>query len=538
MTAKQRWTLLASIIGSGVVFLDGTIVNVALPRIGRELPATVVGVFEGQTYVVIGYLATLAALLILAGALSDRYGRRRTYVIGLAGFGITSALCGLAPSLELLIVFRLLQGAAGALLVPGSLSLITQAFGDAERPRAIGLWASATSGLVLLGPILGGLLVDTVGWRVAFLVNVPFIAAALWATLAHVDESRNTESTGRFDWLGAVVATLAVGGLAFGLIRGQQQSWADATAWIALGVGVVSLVLFPILMATRPNPLVPLGLFRSRPFATVNLATFFVYGALYGNFGYQTLVLQNVIGYSALAAGAIGLPSGLMLVVLSARVGAIAGRRGARAFLVAGPLLMAAGALWFARLPVDSAPWLASVATPMSLIPPVSVWIDVMPAVVLSGLGISLVVAPLTTTLMGSMPTRYSGLGSAINNAISRVGYPLLGAFTFIAVSATFYAALGSAAPDLDTTSTAVRAAFQPLYPPEGATAAQAAAAAQASMSAFNLSMLAAALLLAIGSLVSFIGLRGTSAMAPRAATTATHATTATDATTKVETAP
>lgn len=515
MTARQRWTLVATIIGSGIVFLDGTIVNVALPRIGQELPATVVGVFEGQTYVAIGYLASLAALLILAGALSDHYGRRRTYVIGLAGFGLMSALCGLAPNLEALILFRLLQGATGALLVPGSLSLISQAFSDADRPAAIGRWASATSALVLLGPIIGGLLVDTVGWRVAFLVNVPFIAAALWATLAHVEESRDTEAAARFDWLGAVVATLAVGGLSFGLIRGQQENWADTTAWIALAVGVVSLIAFPILMATRPNPLVPLGLFRSRPFATVNLATFFIYGALYGNFGYQTLALQNVLGYSALAAGAIGLPTGLMLTLLSARFGAIAGRRGARAFLVAGPLLMAAGALWFARLPVDSPAWRAAIDVPTSLIPPAGVWVDVLPAILLSGLGISLVVAPLTATLMSSMPMRYSGLGSAINNAISRVGYPLLGAFTFIAVSATFYAALGNAAPELDTSSAAVRAAFSPLYPPDGATPTQAAAAARASMEAFHLSMVVSAALLVIGSAVSFVGLRGTGTVAP-----------------------
>ncbi|MGK2851348.1 MAG: MFS transporter [Candidatus Limnocylindrales bacterium] len=514
MTSRQRWTLLAAIIGSGIVFLDGTIVNVALPRIGQELPATVVGVFEGQTYVAIGYLATLAALLILAGALSDHYGRRRTYVIGLAGFGVMSALCGLAPNLEALILFRLLQGAAGALLVPGSLSLISQAFGDADRPAAIGRWASATSALVLLGPIVGGLLVDTVGWRVAFLVNVPFIAVALWATLTHVEESRDTEAAAGFDWLGAVVATLAVGGLAFGLIRGQQEGWTDTTAWVSLGVGVVSLVLFPILMTTRPNPLVPLGLFRSRRFATVNLATFFIYGALYGNFGYQALALQNVIGYSALAAGTVGLPSGLMLTLLSARFGAIAGRRGARAFLVVGPLLMAAGTLWFARLPVDSPAWVAAIDTPASLIPPPGVWIDVLPAILLSGLGISLIVAPLTATLMSSMPMRYSGLGSAINNAISRVGYPLLGAFTFIAVSATFYAALGSAAPELDTSTAAVRDAFSPLYPPVGATPTQAAAAARASMDAFHLSMLVSAGLLVIGSAVGFVGLRGTGAIA------------------------
>ncbi len=198
MTPRQRWTLVATIIGSGAVFLDGTVVNVALPRIGRELPATVVGVLEGQTYIVSGYLAVLAALLILAGALSDHYGRRRVFGLGLASFAITSAMCGLAPTMETLIAARLLQGAAGALLVPGSLSLITQAFEEEQRARAFGIWASATSGLVLIGPLVGGLLVDTAGWRVAFLINVPVLAFALWATRAHLVESRR-EGRARFD---------------------------------------------------------------------------------------------------------------------------------------------------------------------------------------------------------------------------------------------------------------------------------------------------------------------------------------------------
>ena len=186
MTPRQRWTLVATVIGSGAVFLDGTIVNSALPRIGRELPATLFGVLEGQTYVISGYLAVLAALLILAGALSDRYGRRRVYAIGLAGFAITSGLCGLAPTLEVLIVARLLQGAAGALMVPGALSIITQTFSESERGRAFGLWTSATSALALVGPLAGGLLVDTIGWRIAFLVNVPILAIALAITLRHV----------------------------------------------------------------------------------------------------------------------------------------------------------------------------------------------------------------------------------------------------------------------------------------------------------------------------------------------------------------
>jgi len=508
MTTRQRWTIICTVIGSGAVFLDGTIVNAALKRIGQELPGSLIEVLEGQAYIVGGYLAVLAALLILAGALSDHYGRRRVYAIGLVGFGATSALCGLAPTLEWLVVSRLAQGAAGALLIPGSLALITHAFDGAQRARAFGIWAAMTSALVVLGPIVGGSMVDTVGWRFAFLINVPLLAFALWATLRHVGESRDTETTGRFDWLGAMVAALAVGGLAFGLIRGQAKAWADPTAWVAIAIGVVCLVSFPILMASRPNPLVPLALFRSRAFASINLATFFVYGGLYVTFFYQAVILQGVLGYTALGAGIVGLPGGVMLALLSTRVGTLAGRVGSRRFLVAGPLFMATGLLWFARLPADSAAWSASIADPASLIPPIDVVIDVLPYSLLFGLGISLVVAPLTATLMGSISGRFSGVGSAINNSISRVGQPLLLALIFIAISATYYASLGSAT-GIDTTDPGIRKTFQPLNPPAaGATPAQVAASNQASIEGFHLAMLVCAGLLVVGAFVSWYGLR------------------------------
>ena len=508
MTSRQRWTLVCTVIGSGAVFLDGTIVNAALKHIGQDLPGTLVGVLEGQAYIVGGYLAVLAALLILAGALSDHYGRRRVYAIGLVGFASTSALCGLAPTLELLVVFRLAQGAAGALLIPGSLALITHAFDGAQRARAFGIWAASTSALVVLGPIVGGSMVDTVGWRVAFLINVPLLAFALWATLRHVQESRDEETTGRFDWLGAVVAALAVGGLAFGLIRGQANAWSDSAAWIAMVIGAVCLIAFPILMARRPNPLVPLQLFRSRAFTSVNLATFFVYGGLYVTFFYQAVILQGVLGYTALGAGITGLPTGIMLALLSTRIGTLSGRLGSRRFLVAGPLLMTVGLLWLARLPADSAAWPAAIEAPESLLPPIDVFIDILPYSLLFGLGISLVVAPLTNTLMGSISGRFSGLGSAINNSISRVGQPLLGALIFIAISATYYASLGSAT-GIDTTDPGIRKAFQPLNPPAaGATAAQVAASNQASIEAFHLAMLVCAGLLAVGAFVSWYGLR------------------------------
>src|SRR5690348_5880181 len=224
MTTK-RWILVAAVLGSGIVFLDSTVVNVALPRIGRDLPRLFLGVLEGQSYVYNAYLLTLSALLILAGALSDYYGRRRMFTYGLIGFGITSVLCGLAPNMELLILFRILQGAAGALLVPGSLAILTQTFAGEERGRVFGIWAGASSATTLFGPFVGGLLVDFVSWRLAFLINVPLVALAVYATLRELPESRNADASGRFDWLGAAVIAVAVGGLSFGAIRGQERNW-------------------------------------------------------------------------------------------------------------------------------------------------------------------------------------------------------------------------------------------------------------------------------------------------------------------------
>ena len=503
--------MLAAILGSASVFLDSTVVNVALYKIGKELPASVVGVLEGQTYVTSGYLATLAALVILAGALADYYGRRRVFTIGLAAFGFVSVLCGLAPTLELLIFFRVLQGAAGALLVPCSLSIITATFDGPARGRAFGIWAAATSATSILGPLVGGLFVDTLTWRLAFLINVPVILLALYATRRHMTESRDEEASGRFDWLGAVVVALAVGGLAFGAIRGQDKQWHDTLAFAALGIGIVGAIAFPFLMARRSDPLVPLSLFRSRDFSIINLSTLLVYGALYVTFSFQTLFMQGVLGYSALGAALTGLPSGLLLTLLSTRVGTVAGRIGGRRFLVIGPALMACGLLWYARVPMTSAPWRPGIgggAGLAELVPPVSTLVDILPAVLLFGSGIALVVAPLTTTLMGSVPVRNSGLASAINNAIARVGQPLLAAVIFIVVSGSFYATLAREVPGLDPNSPAIHHDVQPLNPPvAGVPPDVAAASREASTDAFHLAALVGAGLLFAGSAVNGLGL-------------------------------
>jgi EmrB/QacA subfamily drug resistance transporter len=501
--------MLAAIVGSSMVFLDGTVVNLALPHMGEELPATIVSVLEGQTYAVSGYLAILAALLILGGALADYYGRRRVFAIGLAGFGGASVLCGAAPTMELLVVSRLLQGAAGALLVPGSLAIITALFDGEARARAFGIWAAATSAVALIGPLVGGLLVDEVSWRTAFLINVPLVVVALWATIRHMPETRAEGASGSFDWLGAAVIVLAVGGLAFGAIRGQDRQWSDPVAFLALAVGVVALVAFPILMTRRPNPLVPLALFRRRRFATINLSTLLIYGALYTILVFQGLLLQGTLGYSATAAGVVALPTGILLTVLSPRVGATAGRVGARPFLVAGPILMAVGLLWLARIPASSTAWTLALGDAATWLPPASVLVDVLPSVLVFGTGISLVVAPLTTTLMGSVPVANAGLASAINNAISRVGQPLLSALIFVVVSGAFYTALAGAVPGFDPSDPAARAIVQPLNPPGAAASPELAAAArEASVGALRLAALVCAALLAGGAIANWVGLR------------------------------
>src|SRR5438477_4638669 len=404
MSKEQRWTLTAAVLGSGIVFLDSTVVNVALPKIGEELQSSLLGKFAAENFVYYGYLLSLSALLVLAGAVNDFYGRRRTFGIGLVGFGATSLLCALAPNIILLIVFRVLQGAAGALLVPGSLAIITSSFSGEEQGRAFGVWAGASAFTTILGPFVGGLLVDTISWRAAFFLNLPLVVVALYATFSHVAESRDESATGRFDWLGALVVFLAVGGLSFGVIIGQQQEWSGWLPYTALVVGVVATIVLPILMLRSSHPLVPPALFRSRNFTVTNIATLLVYGALYVTFAFQVIVLQGTLGYSPAAAGLVGIPSTLFLVVFSTRFGKLAARYGSRIFMAAGPAVMALGVLWFARIPADSQGWVFGSTSPARLIPPGSYVTDLLPAYVLFGIGLVMLVAPLTTALMSSVP--------------------------------------------------------------------------------------------------------------------------------------
>ena len=511
MNSQQRWTLVATILASSIVFLDSTMVNVALPRIGRELPSSVFGVLEGQSYVSNGYLVTLSALLVLAGALSDYYGRRRMFAVGLVGFLVTSLLCGIAPSMELLLVFRVLQGAAGALLVPGSLALLTATFTGEAQGRAFGLWAGASGATTILGPFLGGALVDTLSWRVAFLINVPLCVLAVWATLAYVRESRDENATGRFDWLGAIVVALAVGGLSFGTIYSQQREWQDPLGMAVLVIGVIATAAVPYLMVTRRDPLIPPALFRSRNFTVTNISTFLIYGALYVIGWFVTLFLQGTIGYTAAAAGLGFIPSGLFLVFLSSRFGALAGRHGPRLFMALGPALMSLAVLWYARIPATTEPWVFVFGDPRTYFPPLGYLTDLLPGSLVFGLGLSMMVAPLTTALMASVPVQNAGVGSAVNNAISRVGSPIVGALIFVAVTASFYVGMQARVPDLNVIPQ-TRLRISPLNverPPSPSTddLARISAEREASTEAFHLAMLIAAGLLAAGAITNAVGI-------------------------------
>jgi len=507
VSTSKRWTLIAAVLGTSIVFLDSTVLPVALPAIGRE-PRLFVDVLEGQNYIQYGYLLSLSAFLILAGALSDYYGRRRLFAIGLIGFGVTSVLCGLAPNLEVLIIARLLQGAAGAILVPGSLAIISNAFEGEEQGRAFGVWAAASSVAPILGPFVGGVLVDDVSWRAIFLLNIPFIAVATWAALRYVKETRDEDASASFDWLGAILVALAVGGLSFGAIYGQQREWQDPIAFIAIGLGALATIVMPFYFKRARNPLIPLQLFRSRNFTVTNISTLLIYGALYVGLLFQPIFLQGALGYSAPAVGLGAIPGSLFLIFLSTKFGALAGRYGPRVFMTIGPVLIGLGQLWLARIPPDSEPWQLRIDDPATYMPTSGYLIDILPSSLLVGLGLAMMVAPLTTALMRSVPSRQAGVASAINNAISRVGPQLAGALIFVIVTASYYSTLAARVPGLDVTSPEVRAALPPLnQPASGVPVEQVEAARVASTDAFHLAMVGNFVLLIVGAATNALGI-------------------------------
>jgi EmrB/QacA subfamily drug resistance transporter len=396
-SATGRWVMIVAVLGSSMAFLDGTIVNVALPTIGRDLGAST----SQLQWILSGYLLTLASLILLGGSLGDRLGRRRVFVIGTIVFSGSSLLCALAPNVETLIAARLVQGVGGALLTPGSLAMIEASFRREDRPRAIGAWSGLTGVAGALGPLLGGYLISAASWRAAFLINLP-LGAFVVLFAHHVPESRDPTAHGRIDFPGATFAALALAGSTYALIEGPRTGMSAAIA-LTGGGAVLAFVAFLVVERRGANPMIPLGIF-SRQFSAANVVTFVVYAAFGGVFFLLVAFLQISMGYSPIAAGAATLPQTVLMLLLSARAGALAQRIGPRLPLTVGPLLVAAGMLLMTQINPGDA-YLTSV----------------LPAVLVFGAGVTLVAAPVTATVLAAVDDSHSGIASGVNNAVARV---------------------------------------------------------------------------------------------------------------------
>ena len=402
VTTLQRRVLVVAVLGSFVSFLDGTVVSVALPAIADELASPGMEALPLQQWVVDAYLITLGALMLVAGSVSDVYGRRRVLAIGLVGFGAASVLCALAPTGPFLVLARALQGVGGALLVPSSLALIIATFSGEAQSRAIGRWTSLTTGAMIVGPFVGGMLVDFVSWRWVFWINVPVIIVTLW--LLRGVPAAEGEPGRRIDIPGAVLAALGLAGVVFGLIEGARLGWTSPLILTSIIGGAVLLVAFVLYQRRAADPMLPLRLFSARNFAWGNLATTAIYGALSLGGFVLTLFLQQVAGYSATWSGVAQLPTTIAMITLSAWFGTLAGRYGPRLFMTVGPIIAGIGFLLMLSID-ETADYLT----------------QVLPGQLVFGLGLSITVAPLTAAILGAVPTHDAGIGSAVNNAVARV---------------------------------------------------------------------------------------------------------------------
>ena len=443
-TAAGKWVLAAMVLGSGMVSLDATVVNVALPRLGKDLHTN----FAGLQWVVNGYTLTLAALILIGGSLGDRLGRRKVFIVGVIWFAAASLMCGVAPNVGLLVAARALQGVGGALLTPGSLAILQASFHPQDRARAIGAWSGLGGVTTAIGPFLGGYLVDAASWRWIFLLNLPLAALVIWISVRHVPETRDTTVTGRLDLPGALIGALGLAGSTWALI---ERSW-------PLGVvGVVAMSAFVATESRRRHPMLPLRIFRSRQFSSANLTTLFVYGGLSATLFMIGLVLQQAMGYSPLAAGASTFPITVIMLAFSARAGALAQRIGPRWPMTIGPVVIAGGLILMTRIG-----------------PGHSYVTSVLPAILLFSAGLALTVAPLTATVLAAADASHAGVASGVNNAVARVG-------GLLAVAAV-----------------PLVAGFSPVH----------GVSPRALVDGFHTTLLWAAAIVAVGAAVSFAGIR------------------------------
>jgi EmrB/QacA subfamily drug resistance transporter len=496
MSRQQRLTLVATILGSTVVFLDATVVNVALPSISDDLNAGL----AGQQWVVEAYMLTMVSLLLVGGSLGDQFGRRRMFVAGLIAFGATSVLCAIAPSDEFLVGARALQGIAGALLVPGSLAIVAATFEGEARGKAVGTWTAWTGIATVFGPAGGGALISLLSWRAIFWVNLPLVAATVFITLRGVEESRDPDASRGIDWVGIALSAAGLGGPVFALIEQPTHGWSDPLVWAPMIAGVACFALFLLYEARAKRPMLDLGLFRIRNFSVANLTTFATYAGLMGGIFFVSLFLQQVAGYSPLEAGLATTPISVMLFLLSPRFGRLASGVGPRLPMTAGPIVGGLGLLLMLRVGSD-----ADYPT------------EVLPAILVFGLGLAATVAPLTATVLDSVAERRVGIASGVNNGVSRVAGLLAIAVLGAVISAHFGTRLDSALGSRSLGPAGARAVSEakaePLavpetrnvLPPEAARIE--AAASDASTSAFHLGVGIAGLLMILGGIASAVGI-------------------------------
>ena len=495
--ATKRMILVACILGTTVVTVDSTAVNVALPAIAEDLG----GGLAGQQWTANAYLLTLSSLLLVGGSLGDVIGERRVFVAGVAGFGFTSLLCALAPTIETLVAARALQGVSGALLSPAALAVIVRTFSEGERAQAVGAWTAWGGIGTVLGPVVGGQLVDSASWRWIFLINVPLVLGTLLIVSRAIPADAPRTPGTRLDLVGAALCALSLAGITFGLIEQPMRGFGDPLVAGALIGGIALFAGFLVYERHARHPMLPLALFKRRNFAAGNVETFAMYGGLSIVFFLLVLFLQGVAGFSALAAGSATIPVTLVMFSLAARFGKLADRHGPRLFMTAGPLICAGGLLLMQRLDAD-----------------VDYWTDLLPALLVFALGLSIVVAPLTATVLSDADEHNAGIASAVNNAIARVAGLIAIAAIGALVAAQYGDRLDAALGDLATRPD-VAAAIEPVRerpfvvePPAGldpAVADQVARAQEeASVDSFHFGIGIASVLVAMGGVLGLVGIR------------------------------